>query len=228
MKDLIKIALILAAIFAATFVMVKATGLITIDGIQEALALAQQTHSAYIAAIVVGLLFSDLFIAVPTMTVSILAGFFLGWPMGAAATLAGLYLAGITGYVISRVYGFRLLNYVYNDKQRLIEIQQNFAAYGPVMLIICRALPILPEVSCCLAGATRMPFFRFLTMYSLGTIPYALIVTYSGSISSLDKPMPAILTAIGVTLTLWLSWFVFSRRTAIAKPRATVTDSEKS
>lgn len=217
MRDLIKIALVLAAIFAATFIMVKATGLITIDGIRETLALAQQTHSTYLAAIVVGLLFSDLFIAVPTMTVSILAGFFLGWPLGAAATLAGLYLAGIIGYVISRIYGFRLLSYLYEDQRRLSAIQQSFTHYGPFMLIICRALPILPEVSCCLAGATRMPFFKFLGAYSLGTVPYALIVTYAGSISSLDKPTPAILVAIGVTTTLWLSWFIFSRRTAAAK-----------
>lgn len=212
MKDLTKIMLILALIFASIFVIIKATGLITIDGIKQALEHAQQIHPAYIILIVVGLLFSDLFIAVPTMTVSILAGYFLGWPIGAAASLTGFYLAGITGYAISRVYGYRLLNHIYKDQQRLDDIHKNFSKYGPVILITCRAMPILPEVSCCMAGATHMSFYRFLAMYSLGTVPYALLITYAGSISSLEKPTPAILSAIGIFLVLWLSWFVLGQK----------------
>lgn len=212
MKDLAKIMLVLALVFAITFVIIKTTGLLTIDGIKQALEHAQQIHPAYIILIVVGLLFFDLFIAVPTMTVSILAGYFLGWSMGAAASLTGFYLAGITGYAISRVYGYRLLNHIYKDQQRLDDIHKNFSEYGPVILIICRAMPILPEVSCCMAGATRMSFYKFLAMYSLGTIPYALLITYAGSISSLEKPTPAILGAIGISLVLWLSWFVLGQK----------------
>lgn len=212
MKDLAKIMLVLALIFASTFIVVNATGLITIEGINEALIHAQQIHPEYLMAIVIGLLLSDLFIAIPTMTVSIMAGYFLGWPMGASATLIGLYSAGIAGYAISRIYGFRLLNHIYNDQQRLADIHRHYSEYGPVILIICRAMPILPEVSCCVAGATRMSFFRFLAMYSLGTVPYALIITYSGSVSSLEKPTPAILSAIGISLILWLAWFVLGRK----------------
>jgi len=212
MKDLIKIMLTLALIFASTFIIIKLTGVITIDGIKDVLAQAQQVHPVYLMAIVVALLFSDLFIAIPTMTVSIMAGYFLGWPLGAAATISGLYLAGVTGYVISRIYGYRLLSKIYPDKQRLENIHQQFSEYGPVMLIICRAMPILPEVSCCMAGATRMSFLKFLSMYSLGTLPYALVITYAGSISSLEKPTPAIITAITVSLILWLSWFFLRRK----------------
>ncbi len=212
MKDMIKIMLVLALVFASIFIIVKATGVLSLDGINSALEKAQQIHPVYLIAIVVGLLFSDLFISVPTMTVSIMAGYFLGWPMGAMATLGGLYLAGITGYVISRIYGYRLLNHVYKDKQRLEDIHNHYSEYGPAILVICRAMPILPEVSCCMAGATRMPFSRFLTMYSLGTVPYALIITYVGSISSLENPTPAVMAAIGMSLTLWLSWFFLWRK----------------
>lgn len=212
MKDLAKIMLVLALIFASTFIVIKSTGLITVEGIQDTLAHAQRIHPAYLMIIVVGLLFSDLFIAIPTMTISIMAGYFLGWPMGASATLVGLYLAGITGYAISRIYGFKLLNHIYKDQQRLADIHNNYSEYGPVILIICRAMPILPEVSCCMAGATRMSFFRFLVMYSLGTVPYALIITYAGSISSLEKPTPAILAAIGISLVLWLAWYVLGHK----------------
>ncbi len=212
MKDLIKIMLVLALVFASIFIIVKATGVFSLDGINVALAEAQQIHPVYLIVIVVGLLFSDLLIAVPTMTVSIMAGYFLGWPMGAMATLGGLYLAGITGYVISRIYGYRLLNHIYKDKQRLEDIHNHYSEYGPAILVICRAMPVLPEVSCCMAGATHMSFSRFLTMYSLGTVPYALIITYVGSISSLENPTPAVMAAIGMSITLWLSWFFLWRK----------------
>jgi len=211
MKDLIKIMLTLALIFASTFILIKATGLLTLDDIKQSLEQAQQIHPGYLALAVIGLLFVDLFIAIPTMTVAIMAGFFLGWPLGAAAAITGFSLAGVIGYAISRRYGWRLLNRIYKDKNKLDEMHQTFSAYGPAMLIICRAMPILPEVSCCMAGATRMSFRKFLTMYGLGTIPYALIITYVGSISSLENPKPVILAAIGTSLTLWIAWYLLGR-----------------
>ncbi len=91
-------------------------------------------------------------------------------------------------------------------------MRQIFSLYGPAMLIVCRAMPILPEVSCCMAGATRMPFLKFFAMYSLGTIPYALITTYAGSISTLGQPTPAIMTAIIISLILWLAWYILGKR----------------
>ena len=211
MKDLIKIMLALALVFVSLFIIVKATGLVTLNDILGILEQARQIHPGYLALVVIGLLFADLFITVPTMTVSILAGNFLGWPIGVTATISGLFLAGITGYGISRIFGGRLLNRVYKDRARLAEVHNNFSAYGPIILILSRAVPMLPEISCCMAGATRMPFYKFLTLYALGTIPYALITTYVGSISTVDKPTPAIVAAIGISLTLWGAWFLFGR-----------------
>jgi len=211
MKDLIKIMLTLALIFSSTFILIKTTGLLTLEDIKQGLEQAQQIHPGYLALAVIGLLFADLFIAIPTMTVAIMAGFFLGWPLGAATVITGFLLAGVIGYAISRRYGWRLLNHIYNDQEKLDEMHLTFSAYGPVMLIICRAMPILPEVSCCMAGATRMSFGKFLTMYGLSTVPYALIITYSGSISSPENPAPAILAAIGISLTLWIAWYLLGR-----------------
>ncbi|MBL1260034.1 MAG: VTT domain-containing protein [Thiotrichaceae bacterium] len=219
MKELIKVMLTLALVFASTFILIKATGILTLEDIQLALEQAQQIHPGYLALVVIGLLFVDLFIAIPTMTVTIMAGFFLGWPMAAAATISGFLLAGTIGYAISRRYGWRLLNRIYQDREKLDEMHRTFSTYGPVMLIICRAMPILPEVSCCMAGATRMSLPKFLTMYALGTIPYALIITYAGSISSLDNPKPAILAAIGISLTLWTGWYLLGRHARQQKLR---------
>lgn len=213
MKDLIKIMLILALVFASTFLLIKVSGILTLDDIKQMLISAQQNHPAYLVLIVVILLFSDLFIAIPTMTVSLMAGYFLGWQLGTVAAMTGFFLAGVTGYTISRLYGTRLLKIIYKDEHRLNEIHDAFNNYGSIVLILCRAMPILPEVSCCLAGATRMPFARFLSMYGIGTIPYALITTYAGSISTIGNPSPAIITAVVISLLLWSAWFVLNRTT---------------
>ncbi len=212
MKELIKVMLLLALLFAATFLLLKFTGVLTLDEIRELVGAAQRTAPIYLALIVILLLFADLFVAIPTMTIAMMAGYFLGWPLGAAAVISGFFVAGTTGYAISRRYGTGLLHRIYQDKDKLDEIHDAFSKLGPWVLISCRAMPILPEVSCCMAGATRMPFYKFLTMYALGTIPYALITTYAGSVSSADEPMPAIITASTLSLLLWSFWYLIGRQ----------------
>lgn len=212
MRELIKLMLILGVFFLSTFVLLKLTGVLTLEQVRGMLIAAQQIAPVYLALLVIALLYADLFIAVPTMTVSLLAGYFLGWPLGATATLTGFFLAGITGYLISYRYGTALLRYLYKDGNKLSEIEEAFARSAPWVLISCRALPILPEVSCCMAGATRMQFVKFLPFFALGTIPYALIVTYAGSVSTPERPQPAIITAIAVSLLLWGFWYLLRRR----------------
>lgn len=212
MKNLIKSMLVLAAFFACTFIIIKSTGILTLEDIQLWLERAKEINPLYLALIVIALLFADLFIAIPTMTVTLMAGYFLGWSMGASAAIAGFFAAGLSGYVISRLLGWRLLKWIYKDEEKLQEMHDAFSSRASVVLVCCRALPILPEVSCCMAGATKMNFMRFLVMFSLGTIPYALIVSYAGSISSLEKPTPAILTAIVLSTLLWFIWYRVGQR----------------
>lgn len=212
MKELIKTMLGLALVFASTFLLLKLTGVLSLEDVRGALDAARESSPPHLALLVVLVLYADLFIAVPTMTVALLAGFVLGWPLGGAATLSGLFLAGTTGYWLSRRFGTAVLRRIYGDEEKLAEIERAFERSGPWLLISCRALPILPEVSCCLAGATHMPFKRFMPLFALGTVPYALIVTYAGSISTLERPQPAILTAIVVSMLLWASWYRLVRR----------------
>jgi hypothetical protein len=101
MKQLIIMALSLAAIFASTFILLKMSGVLTLDDIKVMLNQAREISPVHIAVIVIALLVADLFIAVPTLTVTIFAGFFLGFPLGFMAGATGLLTAGILGYTIS-------------------------------------------------------------------------------------------------------------------------------
>jgi len=77
------------------------------------------------------------------------------------------------------------------------------------MILLSRAMPILPEVTACLAGMTKMKFSKFILAWLISTIPYVLIISYAGSASSIENPKPAIYTAIGISVTLWSGWYLF-------------------
>lgn len=221
MKQLMIVALILATLFASTFLLLKATGLISAEHIKALLVDASEVNAIYVAGCIVVLLFLDLFIAIPTLTVSIMSGYFLGPLIGGVSAAAGMMMAGIGGYAISWRYGPRLLRRLYDDPAKLQEMQRVFTNQGMIMLIICRAAPILPEVCCCLAGANRMPLPRFLSCYAAATIPYAFIAAYAGALSSLANPMPAIMTAIAISSSLWLAWFLVLRNGYRRRPSRT-------
>ena len=211
MKDLIKTALVIATCFAATFGILVATGLMQRDDVVHWLEQARQIDAWIVAVIVIGLLVADLFIAVPTMTVTLLAGYFLGPVFGALAAATGMITAGALGYVISNRFGRSILRRIINDEGRLHEMEQVFSRYGLTVLMICRAMPILPEVSCCLAGITRMRFVTFGFGYLVGTLPYVVVCTWLGAQSSASDPMPAIWGAAVVSIVMWSCWFLLIR-----------------
>ncbi len=80
------------------------------------------------------------------------------------------------------------------------------------MILLARAVPMFPEVTSCMAGMLRMSLGKFLLALSLSSGPYVLIAAYAGSISSLQNPEPAIITAISISGFLWLSWFLHHRK----------------
>jgi len=210
-RALIKLILVLAAIFASTFILAKLTGIISVEKIELWLTAAKNIDTFMLSALIVMLLFSDLFIAVPTLTVMILSGYFLGHMNGAITSIIGVMLAGITGYILSSIFGHKLENLIVKDSQQRLELREQFTRYGLLMIIFSRAIPILPEITACLSGLTKMPFTKFLFAWTVSSVPYAVIATYSGSISSVENPKPAIITAVALTVIMWFAWFVIKR-----------------
>ena len=211
MKPLIKIMLTLGLFFTAIMVFLKLTGLLTVDKIKLWLETAQTISPVYVAAIVVTLLFADLVMAVPTLTITILAGFFLGPIAGTGAAVGGMMLAGLSGYSLSRYKGDVLVRFLIKEEAERQKAKQAFLDHGVMIILLSRAAPVIPEVSACMAGLTRMPFSRFLGAWCLSSIPYAAIAAYAGSVSSLANPLPAILAAIFLSGISWLGWAIFTR-----------------
>jgi len=209
---MLKIMLILAVMFASTFLLLNKTGLITIEGIQCWLSSAHEISPFIIGLLVMTLLFADLFVAMPTLTIMLLSGYFLGPVAGAGFSITGLLLAGITGYALSNRYGDAVIKYIVKREADRHDAVQAFRRHGVTTILLSRAMPILPEVSACMAGLTRMPLRKFIPTWTISTVPYTIIATYAGSISSVSAPQPAIYTAIGLTSFFWIAWFVTKKQ----------------
>lgn len=214
MPPLIRLMLILFVGFAMTFLLIKGVTGLSFADVENWLRNAREISAEYVVMLVVGLLVADLLVSVPTLTITLLSGFLLGQWLGAAAALVGLYTAGCLGYLVSRRIGDRLLAVLLKQPENRQQAIKSFEAHGFGMIILARAVPILPEVTACLAGATKMPFARFIVAWSLNSVPYVLVATFAGSVSTLEEPQPALFTAMGISATLWISWFFYRRRMA--------------
>lgn len=209
MKTLIKLFLILATFFASTFILIKASGIFTTDDIRTGLEAVTSISPWVVGLVVAGLLFADLFIAIPNLTVCILSGYFLGFEIGAFFNIVGVSSAGITGHLLSRSVGRRFLEKIVRDPAKIKEMEDVFRRHGFVMILISWALPILPEATACLSGFTRMPFWKFLSAWALSAYPYVSIAAYAGSVSTISNPRPAIYAAIALTVFFWVLWGIF-------------------
>jgi uncharacterized membrane protein YdjX (TVP38/TMEM64 family) len=211
MKTLLKVMLFIAAIFASTFLLGRALGILTEENVRAWLQLANTLSATTVIGVVVALLFIDLFVAVPTLTIVILGGYFLGFELGFLAAMTGSALAAFVGYAICARWGDAALARVIRDHRQRSEMHEAFDAHGSAMILLARGAPILPEVTACMAGITRMPLERFARFWAIGTVPYMAIAAYAGSVSTLDDPKPAIYAALGLYGVMWLGWFVFRR-----------------
>ena len=59
----------------------------------------------------------------------------------------------------------------------------------------------------------RFNFLKFSAYYLAGTLPYAIVLTYLGSVSSTDNPYPAFIGIGVVYVVLYLLWFFKLRHT---------------
>jgi len=212
MKHLVKAILRMALIFIIIFTVAKLTGFLTIEQVKSWLTTARGLSPIYMSILVIVLLITDLFVTVPTMTIIALAGYFLGFQYGAIVSIIGLLITGVIGYGLGTFYGSRVLRFILKKPEEQYEAKTSFYKHGAMMIILARAVPMLPEICSYLAGTTKMPFRKFITSWLLNVLPYSLLIAYAGSISSVDDPKPAFYVGISISTTLWIGWYFFNAR----------------
>lgn len=111
--------------------------------------------------LIVALLALDLFLPIPSSAVSTYGGGVLGtWP-ATAASWVGMTLGAIIGFALARWLGVRFASRR-SSEEDLARMRALVEKFGPMALLLTRALPILAEACVVLVGSTGLSWRRFL------------------------------------------------------------------
>jgi uncharacterized membrane protein YdjX (TVP38/TMEM64 family) len=141
-------------------------------------------HPWLCAAVLGGLLASDILLPIPSSIVSTGCGLLLGVTMGTAVSLLGMTASCVLGYWLGRgcgrAFAVRLVSS--DDLDRFQSVHARFEDWA---VVISRPIPVLAEVSVLFAGLSRMPaprFFLLSTLANVGvSLGYALVGAYASS-----------------------------------------------
>ena len=158
----------------------------------------------------IGLLIADLALPVPSTGVMSAAGYLYGGWIGGLVSAAGSYLSGLLAYGLSRRFGHRAATRLASAED-LAGNESLFQRHGPWLIALSRALPLLPEVSCCLAGIARMPLVTFALSLACGCLPVGFAYAAIGQ-AGRENPALAIGLSIAVPAVLWAIVRPFLRR----------------
>jgi 3-dehydroquinate synthase len=146
-------------------------------------------HRWALAGWIVALLAADVFLPVPSSVVATGAGLLLGYAAGFTAIWVGLTTGCVLGYWFGTTAGRAFVLRAVSE-EGLASAERLFMQFGTFALVICRAVPVLAEVSVIFAGISRMRLRTFA----------AVVVTSNAGIA-------AAYAAIGyfaLTLDSWL------------------------
>lgn len=168
-------------------------------------------------ALIVGVLAVDVFLPVPSSAVSTYGGGILGTLPATAASWLGMTAGAVFAFGLARLFGKSFADRFSSsaDLKKMALLSERF---GPLALVLTRALPILAEACVLLMGATRLSWRRFWPAVLVSNL--AISVTYAafGEYSQGRDALPAAVAAsllipLGLTVMVrrWLpSWSVES------------------
>ncbi len=159
----------------------------------------QSEHSTLQTAVaVVGLLSTDIFLPIPSSVVSTLGGWKLGVLWGTLASFLGLSVGASLGFALARRWGQPFAaRFSRNDE--LERTQRIAAQYGPAVLVLTRAVPVLAEASVLLMGLHNLAWRRFLPPVLASNLGLALAYSAFGQYAQQHGWLPlALAVAVGL------------------------------
>lgn len=166
--------------------------------------LSQGLRPATVAGATVTLLTVDLLLPIPSSLVSTLAAHRLGFWGGMACSWLGMTLGAVAGFLAARWLG-RVVAQRFStpdDWNRACRLSRQ---YGPTILVVARAVPLLAEASVLYLGTTELGWRRFLTAVCLSNLGIAAAYSLLGHWASLPVALAAsiglpALVALGASL----------------------------
>lgn len=142
----------------------------------------------------------------------------LSLPLVIGSSAIGAIVGDSLGYLIGRRGGRRFLKrygkYVGITPEKLVRADDYFARHGVMTVFFGRFVALLRVLAGPLAGASRMPYRRFLAANVAGSVTWATTMGTLGFY--FGKPVSAVLSSVGVwalvaIATLLLARFAFGR-----------------
>lgn len=154
---------------------------------------AESPPSFFLAgAAVAGLLASDIFLPIPSSIVCTFAGWQLGWAFGTLFAWLGLSAGAAFGFFVARRFGLPLARR-FSRPEDLDRVRALTERYGPMVLVLTRAVPVFAEASVLMVGIHHLPWRRFLPPVFLSNLGIALAYAVFGDVAERHQWLPAAL-----------------------------------
>jgi uncharacterized membrane protein YdjX (TVP38/TMEM64 family) len=139
----------------------------------------------------------------PTEIVTATAGFLYGFLPGLALVTAGWLASALLAYLLGRALGRPFVHRVFGGR-RFASLERAVARGGISLLLVVRLIPVVPfSLTGYVAGAVRVPLWRFSWTTVLGYLPLTALVAYLGSqAQSLSPSDPRVWIGVGVLIGL--------------------------
>jgi len=151
-------------------------------------------------ALIVALLATDILLPIPSSVISTLSGWQLGWFWGMLATWVGMNLGAMIGFALSRRYGTSFASY-FSRGQDLERIRTVSDRYGPLVLVLTRAMPVFAEASVLMAGIHQLAWRRFLPAVICSNLGIAIAYAAFGDYAERNQWLPLAL-AVSVAVPI--------------------------
>ncbi len=164
----------------------------------------------------IGLLVSDLVLPVPSTCVMSALGIVYGPWLGGAISAFGTLLGGVLAYWLCRAVGERAASYLLGDRRG--DAGRLSTKLGMWVITLTRCLPVLPELTCCMAGLERMPLARFHIALACGCLPTSFVFAWIGA-AGIERPWFALTLSIALPAVLFgvALWWMRRVRSAPAR-----------
>lgn len=148
------------------------------------------------AAVIIGLLASDIFLLIPSSVLCTAAGWQFGVALGTLIAWTGMSLGAVIGFALAKKIGRPLVSWLTTPAElaRAGELTQQL---GPWLLVVARGIPVVAEASVLFVGLHQMPWRTFLPPVLFSNLVLALAYAAFGRVAEQFHLLPL---AIGVSI----------------------------
>jgi len=216
----------LVVVFALPFLLFGELFTVTPGGNEAVERLEAYGHWSW--AMGVGLIVGDLVLPIPATAVMAAMGILYGPVGGGVLSGAASFLAGAIAFVATRRFG-RGLALKLAGAEELARSERFFARAGGYAVALSRGLPVLPEVTSCLAGLSRMRRRVFYPALALGSFATGFAYAWLGY-AGREQPILSMVLGAVIPVALWplVKRLVRDDSETGAVEEANATDTSKS